>query len=249
MDSIDMIQKSHAVCIPYPAQGHINPMLNLAKLLHHWGFHVTFVNTEYNHSPSSLDGLPSFQDLLQRPNKESATSGSPLVSCMVSDGVMTFTLDAVEAIGVLEVLFWTASACSFMGYLQYRSLIDKGLTPLKEGERAKRASAIIFNTFDRLEHEVLNALKAMFPPIYTLGPLHLLTKQLFDNNTRPFRSNLWKEEPGCIEWLNSKGKEMKRKVVVLEPGRGDQQSAVVAQKRLSLYGHCFVIGASIQTIL
>ncbi|KAK3423555.1 hypothetical protein EUGRSUZ_F00342 [Eucalyptus grandis] len=182
-----MIQKPHAVCIPYPTQGHINPMLNLAKLLHHRGFHVTFVNTEYNHGPSSLDGLPSFhkfclpyfKDLLQRPNEESATSGSPLVSCMVSNGAMTFTLNAVEAIGVLEVL-------------------------LREGERAKRASAIILNTFDRLEHEVLDALKAMFPPIYTLGPLHLLTKQLFDNNTRPFRSNLWKEEPGCIEWLDSK---------------------------------------------
>ncbi|GAB2251826.1 hypothetical protein Droror1_Dr00004673 [Drosera rotundifolia] len=61
-------QKPHAVCIPVPAQGHINPMMKLAKLLHHRGFHITFVNTEYNHKrllksrgPSSLDGLPSFR--------------------------------------------------------------------------------------------------------------------------------------------------------------------------------------------
>ncbi|KAF8023413.1 hypothetical protein BT93_F0804 [Corymbia citriodora subsp. variegata] len=242
MGSIEMTQKPHAVCIPYPAQGHIKPMLNLAKLLHHRGFHITFVNTEYNHSrllrsrgTSSLDGLPSFQfrtipdglppsdadstqdvpalcqstrkfclpyfrDLLERLNEESATSGSPPVSCVVSDGVMSFTLDAAEALGVPEVLFWTTSACGFMGYVQYRNLIDKGLTPLKdashltngyldtiidwipgmrnirlrdlpsfirttdpddlmidfclgETKRAKRASAIIFNTFDRLEHE------------------------------------------------------------------------------------------------
>ncbi|PRQ21843.1 putative 7-deoxyloganetin glucosyltransferase [Rosa chinensis] len=60
--------KPHAVCIPYPAQGHINPMLKLAKLLHHKGFHITFVNIEYNHKcllnsrgPNALDGLPSFQ--------------------------------------------------------------------------------------------------------------------------------------------------------------------------------------------
>ena len=65
MDSI--AEKPHAVCIPFPAQGHINPMLKLAKLLHHKGFHITFVNTEYNHKrllksrgPNSLDGLPSF---------------------------------------------------------------------------------------------------------------------------------------------------------------------------------------------
>ncbi|KAF8023534.1 hypothetical protein BT93_F0903 [Corymbia citriodora subsp. variegata] len=293
MGSIEMTQKPHAVCIPYPAQGHINPMLNLAKLLHHRGFHITFVNTEYNHSrllrsrgPSSLDGLPSFRfltipdglppsdadttqdipalcqstrkfclpyfrDLLERLNEESATSGSPPVSCVVSDGVMSFTLDAAEALGVPEVLFWTTSACGFMGYVQYRNLIDKGLTPLKdashltngyldtiidwipgmrnirlrdlpsfirttdpddlmidfclgETKRAKRASAIIFNTFDRLEHEVLDALRAMFPLIYTLGPLHFLTEQLPDDDTRSIGSNLWKEDRGCLEWLDSK---------------------------------------------
>ncbi|MFS7941019.1 putative trans-zeatin O-beta-D-glucosyltransferase [Helianthus anomalus] len=28
----------HVVCIPFPAQGHINPMLKLAKILHSKGF-------------------------------------------------------------------------------------------------------------------------------------------------------------------------------------------------------------------
>ena len=46
----DMPQKPHAVCIPAPAQGHINPMLQLAKVLHARGFHITFVNTEFNHN-------------------------------------------------------------------------------------------------------------------------------------------------------------------------------------------------------
>lgn len=36
-------QKPHVVCVPYPAHGHITPMLKVAKLLH-----VTFVNTVYN---------------------------------------------------------------------------------------------------------------------------------------------------------------------------------------------------------
>ncbi|KAL1831759.1 hypothetical protein ACET3Z_001410 [Daucus carota] len=60
-------RKPHAVCIPFPAQGHINPMLKLAMLLHHKGFHITFVNTEFNHRRllrsrglNSLDGLPDF---------------------------------------------------------------------------------------------------------------------------------------------------------------------------------------------
>ncbi|KAK2656466.1 hypothetical protein Ddye_009518 [Dipteronia dyeriana] len=59
--------KSHAVCIPFPAQGHVTPMMQLAKLLHSKGFHVTFVNTEFNHlrlirskGPDALKGLPDF---------------------------------------------------------------------------------------------------------------------------------------------------------------------------------------------
>ncbi|KAK2420013.1 7-deoxyloganetin glucosyltransferase [Trifolium repens] len=59
--------KPHAVLIPYPIQGHINPMFKLAKLLHLRGFYITFVNTEYNHKrllksrgPNSLDGFIDF---------------------------------------------------------------------------------------------------------------------------------------------------------------------------------------------
>jgi hypothetical protein len=49
----------------------------------------------------------------------------------VSDGAMTFTLDAAEELNIPEVLFWTTSACGFMGYMQYRQLLEKGLIPLK----------------------------------------------------------------------------------------------------------------------
>ena len=69
MDSkIAEAEKAHAVCIPFPLQSHIKAMLKFAKLLHHKGFHITFVNTEFNHQrflkskgPNFLDGLPDFQ--------------------------------------------------------------------------------------------------------------------------------------------------------------------------------------------
>ncbi|XP_028065707.1 7-deoxyloganetin glucosyltransferase-like [Camellia sinensis] len=74
-----------------------------------------------------------------------------------------------------------------------------------EAERARRGSAIIFNTFEKLEHNVLEVLSSMFPPIYTIGPLHLLTNQINDDSLKLIGSNLWKEEPQCLEWLDTKG--------------------------------------------
>ncbi|XP_062028555.1 7-deoxyloganetin glucosyltransferase-like [Rosa rugosa] len=172
MDSIALTHKPHAVCIPFPAQGHINPVLKLAKLLHHKGFYLTFVNTEYNHKRLlkfrgliSLDGLPSFtfktipdglpptdadatQDIAslcvstrtkclsyfkELLSKLNSTPNIPPVSCIiVSDGVMNFTVEAAQELGLPEILFWTTSACGFMAYMQYQNLIDEGLIPLKD---------------------------------------------------------------------------------------------------------------------
>ncbi|KAJ0098833.1 hypothetical protein Patl1_21719 [Pistacia atlantica] len=39
----------HVLVIPYPAQGHVIPLMELSQCLANHGFRVTFVNTEYNH--------------------------------------------------------------------------------------------------------------------------------------------------------------------------------------------------------
>ncbi|XP_074263053.1 7-deoxyloganetin glucosyltransferase-like isoform X2 [Silene latifolia] len=166
--------KLNLVCIPYPAQGHIKPMFQLAKLLHSKGFHITFVNTEYNHrrllrarGSNSADGLehfkfeaisdglpPSdadvtqdiptlcdaimsnkllepFKNLLRKLNDPS--SGSPPVTCVISDSVMPFTIDATREVDNTPLVWlWTASVCGFMGYSQYRPLINKGIVPFQD---------------------------------------------------------------------------------------------------------------------
>ncbi|XP_047336811.1 7-deoxyloganetin glucosyltransferase-like [Impatiens glandulifera] len=282
----------HVVLIPYPAQGHVSPMLKLAKLLYSTGFHVTFVNTEYNHArllnsrgPSALDGLPGFrfctipdglppspnidatQDIPSLCNSTSknclepfsellakimASDESPPISCIISDGAMSFTLDAAERFGIPEVLFWTTSACGFLGYTQFDNLMKRGIIPPKdesyltngyldtilefisgmndiklrdlpsflrttdpndlmlnfikrETSRASMASAIIINTFHELESQVLNSLSSFLPPIYSIGPLNLISiKPTTDEILKSIGSNLWKEETDCIDWLNSK---------------------------------------------
>ncbi|CAM0913933.1 unnamed protein product [Alopecurus aequalis] len=65
---IAMASTPHAVMIPCPAQGHITPMLQLAKLLYARGFHITFANNEFNHrrllrsqGAETLHGVPAFR--------------------------------------------------------------------------------------------------------------------------------------------------------------------------------------------
>ena len=75
---------------------------------------------------------------------------------------------------------------------------------IRESERTPRAIAIILNTFDLFEQDVVDALSSMLSRIYTIGPLVLLEDQIKDDNLKSIGSNLWKEELGCVEWLNSK---------------------------------------------
>lgn len=80
--------------------------------------------------------------------------------------------------------------------------------PMVEAERTQRASAVVLNTFDSLEQEVLNGLSSsMLPPVYSIGPLQLLLSHVIpaeDKSLEPINTSLWKEELDCLEWLNSK---------------------------------------------
>ncbi|CAL1382347.1 unnamed protein product [Linum trigynum] len=162
-------KKPHAVCIPFPAQSHIKATLKLAKLLHHRGFHITYVNTEFNHSrflhtrgPHALDGLPDFRfatipdglppsrpdatqdiaalcnsirnfmsapfrDLLAQLHNDS----NPPVSCVITD-TMPFAVDVAREFGISSVSYWSFAACGFMGFKQFRPLLQRGITPFKD---------------------------------------------------------------------------------------------------------------------
>ncbi|PIA50829.1 hypothetical protein AQUCO_01200237v1 [Aquilegia coerulea] len=285
METFLMAKKPHAVCIPLPFQSHINVMLKLAKVLHCKGFHITFVNTEFNHErvlitrgPDSLNGLRDFcfrtipdglppcdinfpqdilslidsitknglvlvRNLITQLNEESSTSlVVPQVSCIVSDSFMSC---AVEAAGIpcsrrqisslkLILLFFFCHyllVCIIdMSNLTNEDLnmsinFIRGVTDIRlkdlpsffwDGNQdvhnimsqgalnSSKASAIILNTFDALESKVLDAIGSLLPPIYTIGPLQLLEKQIPNNELTSFGSNLLKEHTDCLEWLDSK---------------------------------------------
>ncbi|CAN0909873.1 (R)-mandelonitrile beta-glucosyltransferase, partial [Linum grandiflorum] len=293
-------RRPHAVCVPYPAQSHVKASLKFAKLLHHRGFHITFVNTEFNHNrflnsggSRALDGLPNFrfatipdgvppsdagatQDIpslsdsamrfMVTPFREligrlnDAENGWPAVSCVVADGMTMFAAEVAYEIGVPSVSFWTWPACAVMGFKQYRSLYDQGVTPFKDesyltngdletpieipGMKNMRLkdlptfirttdpnepifhnlmtgiesvqstqSALLIHTFDALESDVVAALNTMYPSstVYTVGPMQLLLNQIQQSNHESESNHLnsigyslWKEQPECLRWLDSK---------------------------------------------
>ncbi|XP_077245750.1 7-deoxyloganetin glucosyltransferase-like [Tasmannia lanceolata] len=283
-----LVDKPHAVLIPYPAQGHINPMMQLAKLLHSKGFYITFVHTEFNHSRmlksrglDSLKGLDDFQfetipDGLPPPDHDGTQDIAalcdstrkncavpfrnlvtklnnslriPHISCIIPDGVMSFALCVAEELDIMVLVFYTMSACGLMGYLNFHELKRRGYTPLKDEsyltngyldthidwipgmknirlrdvtsfvrttdpnetifnfniEQAKnnlRARGLILNTFDEIEHDVVEAIKCMFPRLYTMGPMSILCKDMAESGLNSIASNLWKEDSECLDWLD-----------------------------------------------
>ncbi|KAK1436673.1 hypothetical protein QVD17_02455 [Tagetes erecta] len=74
--------------------------------------------------------------------------------------------------------------------------------------QADKATHMIFHTFDALEAVLIKELKSMFPKIYTVGPLQLLLNQIAENKSKNIPNfsgySLWKEEPECVHWLESK---------------------------------------------
>ncbi|KAK9093031.1 hypothetical protein Syun_027942 [Stephania yunnanensis] len=63
--------------------------------------------------------LSPFKNLVLRLNESAESASTPPINCIISDGMMSFTQDTTLELGILEVMFWTTSACGFMGYLHY----------------------------------------------------------------------------------------------------------------------------------
>ncbi|KAI3785376.1 hypothetical protein L1987_44494 [Smallanthus sonchifolius] len=76
-------------------------------------------------------------------------------------------------------------------------------------QRSHRVQHHIFHTFDELEPSIIKALSSMYAHIYTIGPLQLLLDQIPKEKKQTESSSfhgysLVKEEPECLQWLQSK---------------------------------------------
>ncbi|XP_073020514.1 7-deoxyloganetic acid glucosyl transferase-like [Primulina eburnea] len=69
-----------------------------------------------------------------------------------------------------------------------------------------RAEAVILNTFEDLEGQVLSNILKHMPRLYTIGPSNVLLKsRLEEKKVEALTSagSLWAEDRSCIDWLNA----------------------------------------------
>ncbi|XVF02380.1 hypothetical protein REPUB_Repub04eG0170700 [Reevesia pubescens] len=149
--------KGHVVVLPYPSQGHINPLLQFAKRLAFKGVKATLATTHYTVKsicaahigvePIS-DGfdeggfsqagkvdfyLKSFKDNGSRTLSEliqKFKDSTTPVNCVVYDSFLPWALDVAKHHGIYGAAFFTNSAtvCSIFSHI-HRGLLPLPLTP------------------------------------------------------------------------------------------------------------------------
>ncbi|KAE9594350.1 putative cytokinin 7-beta-glucosyltransferase [Lupinus albus] len=146
------------VLIPLPLQGHINPMFQLAHILHSNGFSITIIHTSFNSpNPSNYphfnffciqDGLSESEytsNLLHfiialnigcvTPLHEclmkmlSDTSEDP-ISCLISDAMCYFTQSVADSIQLPRIVLRTGGVSSFVAFSAFPFLREKGYLPI-----------------------------------------------------------------------------------------------------------------------
>ncbi|KAK1368318.1 Glycosyltransferase [Heracleum sosnowskyi] len=255
----------HALVLPYPAQGHINPMLQFCKRLVSKGIKVTLANTIYisksmladPQSPVSLEtysdgfdeggsgqaestdiylstlrnvGSQTMGNLIKKLDQ----SGNP-VNVLIYDGFLPWALDVANNFGLKKAVFFTQTcAVNIIYYHVYKGLISlpprddessvisvPGLPLFKSWEapapldyadllinqfsNVDKADWVFFNTFHKLEEEVLGYMPKLWK-VRTVGPTlpsMYLDKRLEDD--KDYGINLFKPNYGvCMKWLSDK---------------------------------------------
>ncbi|MED6134625.1 hypothetical protein PIB30_038720 [Stylosanthes scabra] len=143
--------KGHVIVLPYPAQGHINPLLQFSKLLVRKGLKVTFATTPYtinliheptvsvepisdgydeggfNHAPSLESYIESYRSVGSKTLSELIMKlrHSCAVNCIVYDSMLTWALDVAKQFGIYGAVFLTnaASVCCIYWEMKLGNLV------------------------------------------------------------------------------------------------------------------------------
>jgi len=173
----------HVMVLPFPAQGHVIPLMELSHRLVDYGFHIDFINTEFNHDcilksmqdkgvilegihmlsiPDGMDPADDHTDIGKLVGGLPDAMFSPLeeiikikkIKWVIADVSMSWALKLTSTVGVRIALFSTYSASVFALRMKLPEIIEDG--------------AIDESGKDQIPLSIAN-------PILSCSSLHLMT--------------------------------------------------------------------------
>ncbi|KAL0452792.1 UNVERIFIED_CONTAM: UDP-glycosyltransferase 76B1 [Sesamum latifolium] len=210
-------KRRRLVLFPVPLQGHINPMIQLAQILHVRGFDVSIIHTKYNSPNLSRypqftvhiipDGLSetevSTSDITLFLKRLNTNCAGPFYDCLadllsrdtenppvalVTDSIWHFTQAVADSFNLPRIVLRATSVCSFLIFAALPLLQEKGY----------------LDNIDSRKEELVVELPPLklkdIPeshrvPTFSIGPFH----KSFPASS----SSLLTQDRSCISWLDA----------------------------------------------
>ncbi|CAO2142771.1 unnamed protein product [Urochloa humidicola] len=163
------------VFFPLPYQGHVNPVMHLARALHTRGLDITVFHTEIwvpepadypaDYRFVSMPMEAPFRDRLAALVAAKGEEAGGGVQCVIIDTVWYSAMAVARELGVPVLSIMTSSAASFRVYMAYPTLIDKGYLPVTEENKddpVQELPPYLAKDLERYEMSKLAELAEMF---------------------------------------------------------------------------------------
>ncbi|XP_073128146.1 UDP-glycosyltransferase 76B1-like [Henckelia pumila] len=148
-----MDKARRVILFPLPFQGHINPMIQLANILHSKGFTISIIHTRYNSPDPSNYPHFKFHLLPDQVSEDEASKHDILrvlhllnthcipllreclgkllsahhdICCMITDAMIYSSQAVAEDVGIPRIVLRTSSVCSFLAFAALPLLQQNG---------------------------------------------------------------------------------------------------------------------------
>lgn len=150
--NVPTMKRRRLVLFPLPFQGHINPMIQLAHILHSKGFSISIIHTKFNFpDPSNYpdftfhlisDAFSETETPLSDPilviKTLISTISQPFyhclsqlcfndrIVCLITDAIWYFTQAAADEFNLPRIVLRTSSVSSFLAFSAFPFLRENG---------------------------------------------------------------------------------------------------------------------------
>ncbi|KAL6327330.1 hypothetical protein AAG906_018783 [Vitis piasezkii] len=151
------------VLFPLPLQGHLNPMLLLANILHAKGFSITIIHTHFNSPNPANYPLFTFHSIPDGLSKTESSTADVIallsllnincvapfrdclsqllsnpseepIACLITDAVWHFTQAVANSLKLPRMVLRTSSVSSFLAVAAMPYLQKSGYLPIKDSQ-------------------------------------------------------------------------------------------------------------------